>query len=196
MRCVGRGIVRLSAPNDLCITVQELKSNVSMVDTMELDFNIRNLLLAAQDYVENASNSFLTPVTVTETWQGFPGSLSPFELSCEPVRSLTSLTYIDINGVSQTLTNLQTILNAPRPLIYPPTATIWPPAMAGNFAPITIVYEAGPATVAGARSTLRAAVLALASQNFEFGSGQTKQGPLRVSPMVESLISAGMKRGI
>ena len=114
MRCVGRDTVRLSPPNDLCITVGELKSNVSFVDTTELDFNIRNLLLAAQDYVENAANTFLTPVTVTETWQGFPGNLAPFELSAEPVRSLTSLTYMDINGVSQTMTNLQPILNANR----------------------------------------------------------------------------------
>jgi len=196
MHCVGRGITRLLAPNDLCVTVQELKSNVSMVDTMDLDFNIRNMLLAAQDYVEGAANTFLTPVTVAETWPGFPGAVEPFELSTEPVRSLTSITYLDVNGVSQTITNSQPLLNAPLPRIYPPVNSYWPNTMAGNFAPITIVYEAGPATTTQARPTLRAAVLTLASQNFEFASGWTKQGPLVVSPMVLAMITAGMKRGL
>lgn len=196
MRCVGRDIVRLPAPNDLCVTVQELKSNVSMVDTNDLDWNIRNMLLAAQDYVEGAANTFLTPVTVAEVWPGFPGAVVPFMLSTEPVRSMTSMTYIDVNGVSQTLTNYQAILNAPRPMIYPAPNAYWPNTMVGNVAAVSLVYEAGPVTPAKARPTLRAAVLTLASENFEFASGWTKQGALVVSPMVSSMISAGMKRGL
>lgn len=173
----------------------ELKSNVSMVDTNDLDSNIRNMLLAAQDYVERAANCLLTPATVTEVWEAFPWNNKPMELSIEPVRSLTSLTYIDTNGVTQTIVP-QTLLTSARPRLFPPINDYWPAVQPGNNVPITVVYTAGPANTKDARPSLRAAVLTIASQNFEFSSGWTKQGGLTISPMAENLISAGMQRGL
>jgi uncharacterized phiE125 gp8 family phage protein len=112
------------------VTLAETKTHLRVDDFSE-DELIDNLRVAAREYVEN----FTSRKLITQTWDlklaAFPcgGCL---ELPFAPVSSVTSITYVDTAGVSQTWSSANYTVDAPSgPFAMPGRITpvygvVWP----------------------------------------------------------------------
>lgn len=92
-----------TAPTAEPITLGEAKSHLRLTstDTAEDDL-ISSLIVAAREHVETYTNRAL----LTQTWywkaDGFPCGGAPIVLPRPPLVSITSISYVDQNGATQT----------------------------------------------------------------------------------------------
>ena len=95
------GLTLVTAPAVEPITLSTAKLHLR-VDTADEDGLISSLLTAARQHVESYTHRAL----VTQTWDwkldAFPSDGEPFVLPLPPVISVTSITYLDTAGASQT----------------------------------------------------------------------------------------------
>ena len=188
-------ITRPAAPLDLCVTVAEVKTNAGAIEDTSEDALIGMMIRSAQSYVETKAETILNPSTVVERFSGFPcGNL---ELSREPVRSVTSLTYVDVDGAEQSMASdkRQQWLDHNPPLICPIGTEPWPLTKPGALGPVTVTYLAGPANAVDARSEFKLAVLVIATATYEHRDAFLRNSELKVPDIVRQMIEAGARRG-
>lgn len=194
-------VTKPSPPDDLVITVDELKLNCgfSSLDT-DLDLIFRNLILESTNYVEEAARCFLRPVTVNESFERFPEGFKQIRLSRYPVRSIVSFSYVDYAGVTQTLvagTDYSTWLDYNPPLVCRLGTNRWPYTKPGYIPALTIQYQAGPATViSDPQYGLNRAIKLIATATYQNEDGRERKGPLIIPPAAMSMILATGKRGL
>ncbi len=88
-----------TAPTTEPVTISELRTHLR-VDGFDEDTYITTLGLAARRWVESYTRSAL----ITQTWdQSYDGLSDPMKLDKPPVSSITSVSYTDTAGDSQTL---------------------------------------------------------------------------------------------
>ena len=107
-------LIRTVAPAELPLTLEEVKDHLHVTGTTD-DAMITAYLDSAVDQFDGA-RGILNRALVTQTWEmkrdGFP-SRGYFDLPLPPLQSVTSITYLDSNGDSQTLaTSKYRVLNA------------------------------------------------------------------------------------
>lgn len=90
-----------TAPSLEPLTTAEAKLHLR-VDGSTDDALIDTLIAAARQYVEGFTHRPLLRQTWDDKRDGFPCSGEPIWLQLPPVSSVTSITYIDPNGVTQT----------------------------------------------------------------------------------------------
>lgn len=188
-----------AAPDDLVITVDALKKNCGFAST-DTDFDdvFRRLILEATDYVENAARCYLRPFVIDEQFEYFPYGTNPIRLSREPVRSITSVSYKDETGVTQTMdaADYQTWLSHNPPLVSPTGGECWPDTDQNALQAMTVRYAAGPVSVsADYRPTLVNAVMLIATATWNNADGKERHGPLVTPPRALDLIQAGAIKG-
>ncbi len=94
------------------ITLVEAKLHLR-VDSVDEDNLIDGLRVTANEHVEDVTHRAGIARTYDYKVNGFPGWYCPIELPKPPLISVTSVTYIDAAGVSQTWSAaLYTVLNA------------------------------------------------------------------------------------
>ena len=95
------GLVRTVAPEVEPVTVPEGKTHCR-VDHADEDTLIETLIQSARETCENRIHRSL----ITQTWRltldAFPRHLEPIELPMGPVQSVTSISYVDDDGATQT----------------------------------------------------------------------------------------------
>ena len=133
-------------PNaDLPVSLDDAKRHLRMDDLSHEDETIIAMVMACASHVEKAYGLCLLTQTVKEYWSAFPPSASePMLLRIQPIQSITSIQYVDTNGVSQTWDTDEwtsggyngTTFVIPKPDYTYPTAWATPNA-------ITLTYEAG-----------------------------------------------------
>ena len=91
----------VTAPAVEPLTLADAKGHLR-VDVADEDGLIDDLIRAAREYVE----SFTHRALITQTWDdkrdGFPCWFAPIDLPKPPTSSVTSISYIDTNGTTQT----------------------------------------------------------------------------------------------
>lgn len=99
----------VTAPTSEPVTLSEAKAHLR-VDFDEDDALIRNLIVAATDWVEGQTKRAL----ITQTWDysidwGWPyrNAMPYIRLPLNPVASVTSITYVDGNSPNPTLTTAE-----------------------------------------------------------------------------------------
>jgi uncharacterized phiE125 gp8 family phage protein len=118
------GVWSVTAPALEPIDLADAKLAARIADDQtELDGLITMLITAGREWAEN----FTGRAFITQTWErkydlGFPDEI---ELPKPPVQSVTSVTYIDGNGVTQTLS----------PSLYITSLSTGPYAMPGRIVP-------------------------------------------------------------
>ena len=93
--------VKTIAATDEPVTLDEAKQHANVYGNDD-DTYIRGLIVAATQYAESWLDRSLMPVTWRLDLDGFPPSSESIELPRPPLRAITSITYVDTAGVTQT----------------------------------------------------------------------------------------------
>lgn len=127
------------------VTLEQVKFQVRLEqDENEEDTFLDGLIRAAYKWAERHTQSRILPAEVTVTLDGFPSGSTQIELHHTPVRSITSLEYIDTDGAEQSIDEetLRLDTRGVFPLLAPQWGTQWPDTIAEPES-VTITMEVG-----------------------------------------------------
>lgn len=137
----------VTAPAVEPLTLDEAKRHLR-VDVDDENELINTLLVAAREWIESYTHRKL----ITQTWDdkrdAFPCSDEVIELPFPPVSSVTSITYVDTSGTSQTwtsslyTTDLPSGPQARRARIYPAYGEFYP-STRGQMNAVTVRFVCG-----------------------------------------------------
>lgn len=146
------------------VTLQEAKDHLRVTTTDE-DALISELITSARQQAE----TFLRRALLTQTWalylDSFPDQI---ELPNSPVQSVTSIKYIDVDGVEQTLSTLQYDVhtqNEPA-LIVPAYGKTWP-SIRSQLNAITVEFVAGWQIQQSVPGPIKSALLLIIGHLYE-----------------------------
>lgn len=136
----------ITTPNaDLPVTIDAAKMHLRMDDLSHEDTVIQSMVMSAASHVEKQYGMALLTQTVTEYWSAFPCLDSePMVLRIQPVQSVTSVQYIDTDGLTQTWDTDEWTYGGYNgaTFIVPLPDYTWPVTWAVPNA-VTVTYEAG-----------------------------------------------------
>jgi uncharacterized phiE125 gp8 family phage protein len=152
------GSLLVTAPTSEPVRLADLQMHLR-IDGTDADPALVNYLRASRMFVENATRRVL----VTQTWDAtFDEWPSVINLPLQPVQSVTSITYVDESGATQTLGADQYALrrSGPENLAYIERAygVAWPATRCQTDA-ITVRYVAGYGLPAAVPEPLKTAIL-------------------------------------
>lgn len=155
------GLKLFTPPASEPITLAELKAQCR-VDTTDEDTLLGLLIQAARAKAENYIGGSLITQTWEQTLDAFPEA--EVELLRPPVTAITSVTYVDALGVTQTLSNTLYTLDASTfpGWLLPAFDTPWPDTRDQANA-VTIRYASGYANAAAIPGDVRAWLLMTAA---------------------------------
>ncbi len=193
------GFTLFSAPGTDPVTLIEAKGHLH-VDSDDEDGDIAALLLAARQHIETTTGRVL----ISQTWdytidRDWPwlldfdsrAHLRVIEIPKPPLQSVTSISYVDTAGVSQTLASNQYLVDAGSSIgrVYQAYGVTWPSVRCQAKA-ITVRFVAGYGAAPGnIPEALRRAILLLVGHWYEnreavqIGSTPTEM-PLAVASLL------------
>lgn len=151
------GLTLVTAPVYEPISVDEVKDHHRITITTE-DPQILPWIKAAREIFENETGLKL----ISQTWDWKLDQFCPvLRLPFAPVSSITSITYIDTSGDSQTLSAslYQSDLVSEPARIMPAYGQVWPSTRSETFNAVTVRLVAGYATPVLVPKPIRLAVL-------------------------------------
>lgn len=168
--------LQLSVPPQLDpLTLEEAKRQVRVeFDFTDDDDYLRTLMLAVKDWAEGETSKALLTQTLVLRLDRFPYG-SRIYLPRPPLQSVTSVVYLDINNVSQTLSssNYQVVgarttpdQHAPCGFIQPVYSAYWPVTYPVPES-VTITYLAGWTTVEAVPQRIKQAMLLMLGDLYE-----------------------------
>ena len=155
--------VEATSPAVEPVTLAEAKAHLRVTHTDE-DSLITSLIVAARNYVEGLANRPLVNRTYTLKLDRFPGGYEII-LPAGKVSAVSSITYVDTSGSTQTLSASAYTLEGQRLpgsiVIDPSTLSAWPATRYyAGISSVTVSYTAGyGAAAANVPQALRQAVL-------------------------------------
>lgn len=155
--------VEATSPAVEPVTLSEAKAHMRVTHTDE-DTLITSLIVAARNYVEGLANRPLVNRTYTLKLDRFPGGYEII-LPAGKVSAVSSITYVDTAGATQTLSAGAYTLEGQRLpssiVINPSTISAWPSTRYyAGISSVTVSYTAGyGAAAANVPQALRQAVL-------------------------------------
>ena len=114
-------IIRITEPSVEPITLAEAKAQLRFDGTEEDDY-ITTLISVARDKVEGFCNRYWAKATCTLLFDNFPSGIIPFDLYRPDIISIDSVTYLDTDNETQTVTG--STLDSDRRIML--NATAWP----------------------------------------------------------------------
>jgi len=174
------------------ITVQEAKDQLRLETDLDDDL-LRAYIKTAREWVEGQTKRALAEVTydyaIDYEWPVYCG-VERITLPVNPVSSVTSITYIDNNGASQTLAANQYIVNARKHTSYiaPAYDVEWPDVRAIPGC-ITVRFVAGAADADDIPSPLKQAIRLMVAEFYEQRTLTSGRIVSKVPFGVEALIS-------
>lgn len=143
-------------PPDEPLSLEEVKANLR-VTSLDEDDLIEGLIAAAREHVEQVTGLVLTAREVVQTAADF--GRYGLDIRAWPIRSITSVGYVDTHGTAQTLTSVGYVASlVQRPVrLVPAFGTAWP-SLAGLPAAVVITLQAGYATPVDVPAPIRQAM--------------------------------------
>ena len=164
----------ITAPSTEPVTIAEARAHLRL-DTSGSppshpdDALVTALITAARQHIESVTGRAL----ITQTWELRADQfIDGYELPKAPAASITSVTYIDLAGATQTLSSTQYELiadagpNAQPGRLIPTYLAIWPSSR-GHVDDVRIRYVAGYGNGAAVPAPLKAALLLLVAHLHE-----------------------------
>lgn len=170
------------------VTTAELRDWLRIVSTAE-DATLERLIAAARARVEARTGRTLVASSLTLTRHGFPGGGRRwFEIPRSPVRSITSITYLNTAGASIAFSSgdWRATLGSEPARIYLDDDADWP-ATQPVAASVVVAYAAGYATPAAVPALLKTAVLWLAAWWYEQRIPVAFGSPARVPENIDAI---------
>lgn len=134
----------------------------------------KNLVEALIVAARNNCESYTHRQFITATWElkldGFPDEACAIELPRPPIAAVSSIVYLDEDGVSQTLSTsaYQTDVKSQPGRIMVAPEQYWPVTESGRMNPVTVTYTAGYGAAGTAvPRAIRQAMLLLVAEWFE-----------------------------
>jgi len=136
----------VSGPTSEPIRLDDVKVHVRVSSTVtDEDTLLGDFISTAVEYVENFIHRRLLSQTWALTLDGFPACI---DLPFPPVSSVTSITYVDTSGTTQTLaassytTDLPSGPYAPMARVYPAYGVSWP-STRDQASAVTVTFICG-----------------------------------------------------
>lgn len=179
------GYTLVTAPSITPIDLEDVQRWAKVFDEYE-DNAIRLLIDSAVEYTQKLLDRQL----ISQTWKleldGFPcdynfnhplwplGSTAEIEIAKKPVSSITSITYIDSDGDTNTLSSsLYQLDTSSTPARVKPTAgNSWPSTKSDTYSTVTVTFVTGyGSTKASVPANIREALLIYVAHAFESRDG-------------------------
>jgi uncharacterized phiE125 gp8 family phage protein len=164
------GLALVTGPTVEPLTLEEAKAHLR-VDSADEDALIAGYILAARKYVETQTGPLVTQTwdyTVDRAWP-MVGNYYGIRLPYAPCQSVTSVSYVDADGATQTLDSgqYQASLDSPIPCIWQAYGASWP-SVRDQPAAITVraVYGYGSA-IGSVPDPIRQAILLMVGRYYE-----------------------------
>jgi uncharacterized phiE125 gp8 family phage protein len=157
--------VRTVAPTFEPITLEEAKLHLRVTDDSE-DEAINNLIQFARELVEADTSSAVCSSTWTYKLDDWPTG-NAIELPLRPIQSVSSITYLDTAGATQTWSSSNYTLDTGRvtPAIFLAYLAEWPTIRPIENA-VTVTVTAGYATAAAVPQVFKQLVLLAMSREY------------------------------
>lgn len=133
------------------------------------DTLVDSLIIAARQQAETYTGRAL----ITQTWDlvldRFPSGDRPIDVPLPPLQSVTSITYLDTNGTSQTLSSANYIVdtkNEPGRIALA-VGESWPDTQADRINAVTVRFVAGYGAAAAVPEGIKTAMKLLIAHWFE-----------------------------
>lgn len=146
-----QNVVVSVAPTEEPITLAEARAHLVMDDDLTGDNSlISEFIIGAREKIEQFTNRSIVTQTLKLYLDAWPydkradGHPSQIILRRPPVQSVTSVQYVDTDGVTQTFDSSKWVADtdAEPGRLYPAYGEVWPPVRAQPKA-ITVTYTAG-----------------------------------------------------
>lgn len=150
------------------VSLDDLKDHLRIDGDAE-DVYLQGRIIAARHVLEECFATALVPTTCVVRIAGFPTSiLGDIQLRVAHVTSITSIQYVDSDGVTQTwaASEYQSSLTRNPAIIRPAFTKSWPSTRAVLDA-VTITFVAGYATPEAVPENVRAALMLLAAELYD-----------------------------
>ena len=183
----------VTAPSGEPVSLADVKAQLG-IDSTSHDPVLRALLAAATRHVETITGRALLTQTWDAKFEEFPDDDDGLWLPKAPLRSVTSVTYTDANGATQTWSSSTYTVDAPagphaqRGRIYPNYGLLYPTTQDIPNA-ITVRFIAGYGTTsASVPEELRHAIALLVGHWFENREATSAAVSLPIPFGVEALV--------
>lgn len=168
------------------ISLSEAKDHLR-IDGTDEDTYLATVITAARKYCEQYCNR----VFITQTWLQYPTDFSDgMKLSVNPVQSVSSITYYDVDGTSQTLNSSQYQVDLKDTVcrIYEAVGVDFPDVQDEKINPITITYVCGYGNAAtDVPMDIRHAIKLMISHLFENREGVSIMGSVQNIPLPKTV---------
>lgn len=184
-----RLVTDYSTPGSGNLTVASLKTHLR-VDSSADDTYIGILIRAAVQFVQQRTGRALLPSTWRQRLDNFPCSLEPIFLLRSPLRAVTSITYTDSDGDTQTVDSATyTATDGDPPAISLAVNSQWPlDAILCRRGAVTINFTAGYDDTAAIPTCLVHAVYLLVAHWYENREAVSEINLKPVPMAVENLL--------
>ena len=178
----------VTAPATEPVSLAEAKGHLRYEDSADETY-ITALITAARQHAEELCwRGF-----ITQTWElvlpCFPDCDRPIELPMGQVSSITSLKYIDQNGVEQTLdSDTYSLESEPPAKVHLAPDESWPSTQR-RWDAVTVRYVVGWADAAAVPKPIKQALLLLIGQMYEFRTNDLAGGVSPQSLAAEALLA-------
>lgn len=177
------------APTSEPVTVAEARAQCSLA-IPDFDDLLAGFIADARHVIEQRHSRQLMPATWTVTLDEFPCEI---ELIRTPVTAVSSITYKDLQGVSQTLAaseyQVDTQSRDSAATIMPVYGAVWPNTAIDTLNAVTVTFTAGYANAAAVPRGYRRAILMMVAQMFKY-RGMAIDGSQAANSAFEWLIAA------
>lgn len=147
---------------------------------------ITALITSARLWVERHCNVGLLPQTITEVWDGWPAGRE-MELSVSPLRSVTSIKYLDSNGDEQTLSsaNYAYDIYAKPPRVQLKYSQTWP-TLYDEINSVSAVYAVGYDSAATVPESIKTAMYLAIADSYENRTDYVRKMPTMAEMLLQS----------
>ena len=164
--------IRSAVPTFEPLTIAEAKKHLELAeDDASHDGHLRQLIALAREVVEHDTGIVCATGTYTLVLDDFPPA-DEIMLPVRPVSSVTSITYLDSAGSTQTMSSADYVLdnNHAIPRVRLAYLDSWPGSR-GTPNAVTITFVAGYATQAAVSQTIKQACLLTMARAFQDREG-------------------------
>lgn len=168
------GVVLVTGPAQPPVPLSEMLKHLRLEHHDE-DTEIEGFLASARGFIESNSGRILFTSTYRQTMDRFPCHNQAIEILRAPVQSISSITYVDADGATQTLTasDYRVDLDGPLCRITPTYGESWPTTQIVTAA-VKVTFVAGWATQDSIPADLKLAVKSMAAMLYKFRGDESK----------------------